>query len=100
MFQLDRILPLKDWHGNVLVVMEMNYSCDRKIIIEEIRTIGITKVEVVMKTRSIIVQNITCILEQMLESYLVGTKKTLLDHSHTHCVDSSLLEVKDRKSVV
>lgn len=91
--KLDRILPLKDWHGNVLVVMEMNYSCDRKIIIEEIRTIGITKVEVVMKTRSIIVQNITCILEQMLESYLVGTKKTLLDHSHTHCVDSSLLEV-------
>lgn len=46
-----------------------------------------------MKTRSIIVQNITCILEQMLSSYLVGTKKTLLDHSHTHCVDSSLLEV-------
>lgn len=93
MFQLDRILPLKDGHGHVLVVMEMKYSCDRNIIIEEIRTIGITKVEVVMKTRSIIVQNITCILEQMLSSYLVGTKKTLLDHSHTHCVDSSLLEV-------
>lgn len=66
MFQLDRILPLKDGHGHVIVVMEMKYSCDRKIIIEEIRTIGITKVEVVMKTRSIIVQNITCILEQML----------------------------------
>lgn len=91
--KLDRILPLKDGHGHVLVVMEMKYSCDRKIIIEGIRKIGITKVEVVMKTRSIIVQNITCILEQMLSSYLVGTKKTLLDHSHTHCVDSSLLEV-------
>lgn len=35
MFQLDRILPLKDGHGHVLVVMEMKHSCDRKIIIEE-----------------------------------------------------------------
>lgn len=66
MFQLDRILPFKDGHGHVLVVMEMKYSCNRKIIIEGIRAIGITKVEVVMKTRSIIVQNITCILEQII----------------------------------
>lgn len=93
MFQLDRILPFKDGHGHVLVVMEMKYSFDRKIIIEGIRAIGITKVEFVMKTRSIIVQNITCILEQMLSSYLEGTNKTLLEHSHTQYVDSSLLEV-------
>lgn len=93
MFQLDRILPLKDGHGHVLVVMETKYSCDREIIIEGIRTVGITKVEVLMKTRSIIVQNITSILEQMLSSYLEETKKILFDHSHTHYVDSSLLEV-------
>lgn len=93
MFQLDRILPLKHGHGHVLVVMEMECSKDKKNIIEKIMTLGISRVEVVIKRRSEIVQRITCTLEQILSSYLVGTKEILLDHSHTHKVDSSLLEV-------
>lgn len=94
MFQLDRILPLKQGHGHVLVVLEMECSNDKKYTIEKIMmTLGITDVEVVIKTRSEIVQKMTCILEHILSSYLVGTKEILLDHSHTHKVDSSLLEV-------
>lgn len=94
MFQLVRILPLKQGHGHVLVVLEMECSNDKKYTIEKIMmTLGITEVEVVIKTRSEIVQKMTCILEQFLSSYLVGTKEILLDHSHTHKVDSSLLEV-------
>lgn len=91
--KLDRILPLKHGHGHVLVVMEMECSKDKKNIIEKIMTLGISRVEVVIKRRSEIVQRITCTLEQILSSYLVGTKEILLDHSHTHKVDSSLLEV-------
>lgn len=93
MFQLDRILPLKHGHGHVLVLLEMEYSNDKKIIMKKIRTLGITKVEVIIKTRSEVVQKITCILEHTLSSYLGGTKQILLDHSHTHKVESSLLEV-------
>lgn len=93
MFQLDRILPLKHGHGHVLVVLEMEYSNDKKIIMKKIRTLGITKVEVIIKTRSEVVQKITCILEHTLSSYLGGTKQILLDHSYTHKVESSLLEV-------
>nr|XP_034330193.1 uncharacterized protein LOC117690335 isoform X3 [Crassostrea gigas] len=91
--KLDRILPLKHGHEHVLVVMEMECSKDKKNIIEKIMTLGISRVEVVIKRRSEIMQRITCTLEQILSSYLVGTKEILLDHSHTHQVDSSLLEV-------
>lgn len=93
MFQLDRILPLKNGQGHVLVVMEMECSNDKKIIMKKMRTLGITKVEVIIKTRSEIVVKITCVLEHTLSSYLVGTKQILLDHSHSHKVDSNLLEV-------
>lgn len=93
MFQLDRILPLKNGQGHVLVVIEMECSNDKKIIMKKMRTLGITKIEVIIKTRSEIVVKITRVLEHMLSSYLVGTKQILLDHSHTHKVDSSLLEV-------
>lgn len=93
MFQLDRILPLKNGQGHVLVVIEMECSNDKKIIMKKMRTLGITKVEVIIQTRSEIVVKITCVLEHILSSYLVGTKQILLDHSHSHKVDSSLLEV-------
>lgn len=93
MFQLDRILQLQHGHGDVLVVMERGCSYDKEIVIEKIMTLAITNVEVVLKIRSVFVQKITCILEHILSSYLEATKKILLDHSHTHKVNSSLLEV-------
>lgn len=92
-FQLDRILPLGNGHWHVLVVLEKTCSTNKKIIIGKIRILGITKVEVVMKTRSEIVQKLTCSLEHILSSYLVGTKQKLFNHFHTHIVDASLLEV-------
>lgn len=91
--KLDRILPLGNGHGHVLVVLEKTCSTNKKSITGKIRILGITKVEVVMKTRSEIVQKLTCSLEHILSSYLVGTKQKLFDHSHTHKVDASLLEV-------
>lgn len=77
----------------MLVVVEMDFSNDTKVIIEKIMTLGITNVEIVIKTRSEIVLKITCILERIISSYLLETKKLLLDHSHSHKVNSSLLEV-------
>lgn len=71
MFQLDRILPLKNGQGHVLVVMEMKYSYEKKLIIETMRILGIDKVEFIIKTRSEIVGKITCILEHILSYYLV-----------------------------
>lgn len=91
--KLDRILPLKNGQGHVLVVMEMKYSYEKKLIIETMRILGIDKVEFIIKTRSEIVGKITCILEHILSYYLVGTKQILLEHSHNRKVDSSLLEV-------